>query len=40
MKILEPKIDFGPWEGLEAHVELPMGISQARNNFLKPFKGL
>ena len=40
MKILETKIDFGPWEGLEAHVELQMGISQARNNFLKPFKSL
>ena len=40
MKILETKIDFDPWEGLEAHVDIQMGIFQARNNFFKPFKGL
>ena len=40
MKILETKIDFGLSEELEAHGDLQMGISQARNNFLKPIKGL
>ena len=33
MKILETKIDFGNWEGLEAHIDLQIGIpSQCYRN--------